>query len=643
VPFHNYYLGVHWGDASNWRAAAVSAGVMVDKTPTRGSVAWWAAGSAGSSRGHVAWVQRVTDSAITIEEYNYLSRGMYDTRTIQRSSSLWPSGFIHVGQAVKLRNTARPSVSGTPQVGQRLTSTRGSWSMTGVQVDYQWLADGVPIERGTRKGLFLTAEEQGAKISVRLTATKSGQRAVRAASIPTARTARGVFAVNQKPLMSGTAQVGQTLTIDKGDWSPAPTYRYRWFANGQRIRGANQATFTVPASQLGKAIRAEVVAFRDGFKNGVATTATTAKVVPGTFVNSVRPSIQGTPQVNVPLTAVPGTWSPRGHYAYQWFADGVPIAKRGTKSTFTPRPVELGAVLTVRVTATRNGYTTAQATSVNSSRVAHGSFLLSRPPAIRGKAQVGVRLAADPGLWSPKARLSYQWLLNGAPVAGATGTTFTPTAGMLHQRIALQVTARRHGFLTSIVTTDPTAAVRLGRIANTALPTVSGSAIFGHTLRATAGSWSVDGVTVTYQWLRDGAEIRGATERTYTTRRADRGHHVWVRVTVVTDGYHAASKRSAGVGILFGRVEILERPTIAGEPVVGSRLVASPGRFKPADAKVTYQWFRDDRAISGATKRAYEPTKRDVAARLYVVVTVQTENWAPATRRSLRTHAIRAG
>src|SRR5205814_5724844 len=109
VAFNDYWQGQHWGNASNWKKAAVALDVPVDNNPTRGAVAWWAAGSAGSSRGHVAWVQTAGDGAITIEEYNYLHAGMYDTRTISSSSSLWPSGFIHI-KDTQVRNTASPTV-----------------------------------------------------------------------------------------------------------------------------------------------------------------------------------------------------------------------------------------------------------------------------------------------------------------------------------------------------------------------------------------------------------------------------------------------------------------------------------------------------------------------------------------------------
>src|SRR3954447_5685402 len=127
VPFTDYFEGAHWGNASNWKNAAKSLGIPVDDNATRGAVAWWSAGSAGSSHGHVAWVQVVGDSSITIEEYNYLHRGFYDTRTISTSSSMWPSGFIHVKDTV-VRNTASPTISGTAQVGSKLTTSTGTWS-----------------------------------------------------------------------------------------------------------------------------------------------------------------------------------------------------------------------------------------------------------------------------------------------------------------------------------------------------------------------------------------------------------------------------------------------------------------------------------------------------------------------------------
>jgi hypothetical protein len=112
-------------------------------------------------------------------------------------------------------------------------------------------------------------------------------------------------------------------------------------------------------------------------------------------------------------------------------------------------------------------------------------------------------------------------------------------------------------------------------------------------------------------------------------------------VTAEAAGYHDASQQAAAVSVLFGRISMPDRPTITGTPAVGSKLLATAGPFKPVGAKVTYQWYRVDRAIAGATTRGYLPRKRDLGARLYVVVTVQAADWAPMSRGSLRTSAIR--
>jgi hypothetical protein len=69
--------------------------------------------------------------------------------------------------------------------------------------------------------------------------------------------------------------------------------------------------------------------------------------------NTVAPAITGTAQVGVTLTADEGTWTgiPTPTLTLQWFADGVAIAG-ATASTYDPVAGDIGAVITVRVTAT---------------------------------------------------------------------------------------------------------------------------------------------------------------------------------------------------------------------------------------------------------------------------------------------------
>lgn len=75
IAFNNSYKGVSWGNASNWKNAAQSAGVTVETTPKAGDIAWW-------SSGHVAYVDSVnSDGTANVSEYNWGTAWGYGTRT----------------------------------------------------------------------------------------------------------------------------------------------------------------------------------------------------------------------------------------------------------------------------------------------------------------------------------------------------------------------------------------------------------------------------------------------------------------------------------------------------------------------------------------------------------------------------------
>jgi len=86
---------------------------------------------------------------------------------------------------------------------------------------------------------------------------------------------------NSLPTVSGTSQVGQTLTEGHATWSIAPSlYTYQWEdcnASGQRcapINGASKQTYVVAASDLGDTIRVEEAAFSWAGADDVLSAAT---------------------------------------------------------------------------------------------------------------------------------------------------------------------------------------------------------------------------------------------------------------------------------------------------------------------------------------------------------------------------------
>ena len=76
--------------------------------------------------------------------------------------------------AVPPAATVAPTISGTPKVGRTLTADPGTWEPADVQLRYQWLRDGAPIEGATSATYRVTRADVGTALSVQVTATQPG-------------------------------------------------------------------------------------------------------------------------------------------------------------------------------------------------------------------------------------------------------------------------------------------------------------------------------------------------------------------------------------------------------------------------------------------------------------------------------------
>jgi len=160
------------------------------------------------------------------------------------------------------------------------------------------------------------------------------------------------------PVITGTAQEGQVLTVSNGTWTGAPTaFAYQWYANGVPIAGAINSTRIMTSAEIGKVITCSVTASNYAY-GAVATTAATSAVISAAQpvpVNTVAPTASGTGAVGSTLTATSGTWtnSPTS-YTYQWRRNGVNIAG-ATASTYVVVSADVNTTLTCRVSAVNAG------------------------------------------------------------------------------------------------------------------------------------------------------------------------------------------------------------------------------------------------------------------------------------------------
>jgi hypothetical protein len=208
------------------------------------------------------------------------------------------------------------------------------------------------------------------------------------------------------PVVSGLAQIGQTLTATAGTWSGTQplAFAYEWrrvTPDGRSsvdIQGGTARQYPVVAADEGFTLRVVVTATNE-VGSATAASARTAVVgpVPVPPVNTRAPAVVGEPYVGSVLSADPGRWSgaPAPTLTYQWLrspAAGEPAAAipGATEPTYVPQggdavvsaravPIgesDVGSVLLVRITAT-NSAGSATATSPPTPTITERA----RPPA----------------------------------------------------------------------------------------------------------------------------------------------------------------------------------------------------------------------------------------------------------------------
>jgi hypothetical protein len=168
-------------------------------------------------------------------------------------------------------------------------------------------------------------------------------------------------------------------------------------------------------------------------------------------------------------------------------------------------------------------------------------------------------------------------------------------------------------------------------------PTVTGTAQFGRTLTAVAGTWEPADVALSYQWLRDGSPV-GTDSPDNVTRKLsstnDLGTVYTVRVTGTRDGASAQTISAPTRPVARAVVTNTKRPTISGSSKYLSTLKASSGRWSHGAMIRHYRWLRDDKPIAGATHRTYTVAPSDVGRKIRVRVTVTRPGFRSASARS---------
>ena len=253
-----------------------------------------------------------------------------------------------------------------------------------------------------------------------------------------------------------------------------------------------------------------------------------AKAIAGIPVNRTAPTLTGDLRLGGVLTCGPGVWDEPATFKTQWVRDGQTSPARPPRPT-PSRQADIGHALRCDVPRQqrRLGLGRRRARSPTTRR----RPTALTPPRVTGDLRLGRTLNCSRGTWNDDGVPAYP-----TTTSGRATTTRSPA-----RRLDLHGHQRRH---------RPPDHLPRGRRARSPpldrhrrlphrardprrFPPSRGDLRLGGKLSCSRGVWDDEGLTAyaaTKQWLRDGAEILGATGDDYTVRLADIGHSIACRV-----------------------------------------------------------------------------------------------------------------
>ena len=348
------------------------------------------------------------------------------------------------------------------------------------------------------------------------------------------------------PTISGTAQVGQTLTADRSGITDADgldnaTFSYQWLAGDVDIPGATGASYRLTDSEEGKVIKVRVSFTDDAENEESLTSAETAAV-------AIAPSL---------LTASVHD-APESHDGENAF-------------TFELRLSEEPVSSFSHVTLRNHSFTVTGGEMGNVQR-------LDPPSNVRWEITV-----------TPDGDGDVTVVLPVTQDCADQGAICTGDGRMLSAEVRLAVAGPRDEEGDTTQRNSPP----------TGVPTISGTAQVGQTLTADkSGITDADGLenaTFSYQWLAGDVDISGATGASYRLTDSEEGKAAKVTVSFTDDAGNQESLTSAVTSTVAARpLSLDDFDAGEGQAVLASALVRVGDQGRKNNKTQDRAWYALD-------------------------------------------------
>ena len=369
--------------------------------------------------------------------------------------------------------------------------------------------------------------------------------------------------------------------------TPGLPVTYRWRKNGVNIPGATSSSYSIASLLLSDAGNFDVVvtSLAGSVTSSVAQVTVSARP-PSITSQPTLPSLSMTAGETYQL-AVSASGTPQ--YAYQWMKNGLVVpGETADRLSFAPLAVSHAGAYSVKVS---NAAGFVVSNSVNVAVLTRPAFTFNLPTApislVAGSSRMIYVLAT--GVPVP----TYQWRKNGVNIPGAT----------LYYYVALAGTVEGANTYDVVITNSAGSATSATATVTTNVPaTVASAPAARNVVAGQSASFSVTAAGTgpfTYQWLKNGLVIAGATNSTYSVAAASAADAGAYSVRV-TNAVGTVTSVAAPLSVLGFSLDLPTAPIslTAG----GARMIYVLATGVPVP---TYQWRKNGVNIPGATLYYY--------------------------------------
>lgn len=490
-----------------------------------------------------------------------------------------------------------------------------SVSATGTgTLSYQWKKDGVAISGATSYYYYVSSSITSADAGVYTVTVSNSQGSVTSQPATITVLAATLPTITYQPA-SVTVQPGQSINLSvSATGRPYPTYQ--WKKDGVAISGATSSSYykyNVASSDAG-----EYTVVVSNSAGSVTSAAATVSIGSGT-----APVITSHPAsgsylagdsiyLSVQLQNSDGT-------TVQWYHDDVAIS--GATSSYyylSAQPAAAGRYHAVVSNSVSSATSQDAVVTVDLSSARPVIIYAQGSQAVYGGNSTYVSINVAPNL----SNYSVVWKKDGAAIPNANSLSYGINSfGLSSEGTYTAEVTTTAGTFTSqpIVMTLLNKGVtpRFTRNPSTQVRNVGDYVSF---------EVSVDGeYPITYQWRKGGVDIPGATGSYYSVSNlttATAGDYTVVATNRNGSATSAVATLTVTSSAATG-VPIISVHPVSGTYTAGSSMSVSVSLLT-SDAGVTYQWYKDGTAISGATNYYlyyYSTATADRAGRYKVVVT----------------------